>query len=69
MTDYELGAYRFLRIRFHLFLDALYAVAILVSPAVFGITPGNRWPLYAIGVISLILIATTRIRAEGTAAS
>jgi hypothetical protein len=31
-TDYELGAVRFLKIRFHLLLDALFGVAMLVSP-------------------------------------
>ncbi|RCS24503.1 hypothetical protein DUT91_09575 [Phyllobacterium salinisoli] len=68
MTDYELGVVRFLRIRFHLLLDALFGAGMLVLPFVLEIPAASRWPFYLIGVLALLLAATTRIRAEGTAA-
>jgi hypothetical protein len=69
LTDYEFGAVRFLRIRFHLVLDALFGAAMLVSPWLFSFPINNRWPVYLVGVLALILAATTQIRAEGTAAT
>jgi hypothetical protein len=68
-TDYELGAVRFLRIRFHLLLDALFGVAMLMSPWLFEFPVESRWPVYVIGVLALVLTMTTKIRAEGTAAT
>jgi hypothetical protein len=66
-TDYELGVIRFLRIRLHLFLDALSG-AILLLLAVAADLPGPaRWPYYVIGALALFLSATTRTRAQGTA--
>ncbi|WP_276121907.1 SPW repeat domain-containing protein [Pararhizobium qamdonense] len=67
-TDYELGAIRFLRIRFHLVLDALFGVAMLAAPWIVSFPSDARWPVYAIGVLALVLAATTEIRAVGTAA-
>jgi hypothetical protein len=67
LTDYELGAVRFLRIRSHLLLDAIFGVAMLLSPFLFDFPADTRWPVYAIGVVALILAVTTQIRAEGTA--
>ncbi|MFP3547008.1 hypothetical protein SB748_26640 [Rhizobium sp. SIMBA_035] len=67
LTDYELGAVRFLRIRSHLLLDAIFGVAMLLSAWLFDLPTDTRWPVYAIGVVALILAVTTQIRAEGTA--
>jgi hypothetical protein len=66
-TDYELGAVRFLRIRFHLLLDGLFGAAMLISPWLFNFPVDSRWPVYVIGVLALVLTMTTQIRAEGTA--
>jgi hypothetical protein len=68
LSDYELGAVRFLRIRSHLLLDAIFGVAMLLSAWLFDF-PNTRWPIYAIGVVALILAVITQIRAEGTAAT
>jgi hypothetical protein len=68
-TDYELGAVRFLKIRFHLLLDALFGVAMLVSPWLFDFPAASRVPVYVIGVLALAFTMTTQIRAEGTAAT
>jgi len=67
LTDYELGVVRFLRIRFHLLLDALFGIALLLMPLVFEIAADISWPLFVIGALSLILAATTEVRATGTA--
>ena len=67
MTDYELGAVRFLRLRFHLFLDALVGAALLVLPWVVMVANEVRWAIFVIGFLSLILAATTKVRALGTA--
>jgi len=69
LTDYELGAVRFLRIRFHLLLDALFGIAMLISPWLFDFPADSRWPVYLLGVLALVLTMTTQIRAEGTAAT
>ncbi|OHV78830.1 hypothetical protein [Rhizobium sp. LCM 4573] len=69
ITDYELGLVRFLRIRFHLLLDALFGIVMLVLPTTFGIPADVRWPFYVLGVLALMLTITTKVRAEGTAAS
>jgi len=69
VTDYELGAYRFLRIRFHLLLDAVFGMAMLLSPWLFDFPAEARWPVYLIGILALILTATTEARAIGTAAN
>ncbi|MGF9567770.1 hypothetical protein AAIH70_30230 [Neorhizobium sp. BT27B] len=68
MTDYELGAIRFLRIRFHLMLDALFGVAMILLPLTFDMTGAARWPFYLLGILALALALTTKIRADGTAA-
>lgn len=68
MTDYELGAIRFLRIRFHLMLDALFGVAMILLPLTFDMTGIPHWPFYLVGILALALSLTTKIRAEGTAA-
>jgi len=65
-TDYELGAVRYLRIRFHLMLDAAFGIVMLLSPFIFEL-PGTHRPFYALGILALLLTATTKIRAEGTA--
>ena len=67
ITDYELGAVRYLRVRFHLLLDIVFAVAMLALPSLLEFPPDLRWPNYLIGVAALVLVATTEIRATGTA--
>jgi hypothetical protein len=66
LTDYELGLVRVLRVRFHLLLDALFGVAMLAAPTLLHLPDDFRIPVYAIGVLSLLLCVTTRIRAQGT---
>jgi hypothetical protein len=66
LTDYELGLVRVLRIRFHLLLDALFGLAMLAAPTVLRLPDDGRIPVYVIGVLSLLLSLTTKIRAQGT---
>jgi hypothetical protein len=68
MTDYELGIVRFLRIRFHLLLDALFGIAMLMMPWLFDLSNAS-WPFIVIGALALVLTFTTQIRAIGTAAT
>jgi hypothetical protein len=68
-TDYELGAVRYLRIRFHLMLDVVFGVVMLLLPVLLDLPGTRHWPFYVLGVLALVLSATTKIRAEGTAAS
>jgi hypothetical protein len=63
LTDYELGLVRVLRIRFHLLLDGL---AMLAAPTWLRLPGDARVPVYVIGVLSLVLSVTTKIRAQGT---
>lgn len=65
-TDYELGLYRFLRLRFHLLLDGVLGVALLFAPRVLGLPEEHHTLVYSIGVLALVLAATTRVRAQGT---
>jgi hypothetical protein len=67
MTDYELGAVRYLRIRFHLLLDIAFSIAMLILPLLLDFPPDLRWPNYLVGTGALVLVATTEIRATGTA--
>jgi hypothetical protein len=69
LTDYELGAVRFLRIRFHLLLDALFGAAMLIAPSLLDFPADARWPVYVIGALSLLLASTTQRRAQGTAST
>ena len=66
LTDYEFGLVRVLRIRFHLLLDALFGLAMLAAPTVLRLPDDGRIPVYVIGVLSLLLSLTTKIRAQGT---
>jgi hypothetical protein len=66
LTDYELGLVRILRIRFHLLLDALFGLAMLAAPTLLRLPNGSRTSVYVIGVLSLVLSVTTKIRAQGT---
>lgn len=66
MTDYELGLFRILRIRFHLLLDALFGLAMLAAPTLLRLPNDSRIPVYVIGVLSVLLSVTTKIRAQGT---
>jgi hypothetical protein len=65
LTDYELGLARVLRIHFHLLLDALFGLAMLVAPTLLPLPNDSRIPVYVIGVLSLFLALTTQIRAQG----
>ena len=67
LTDYELGAIRHLRVRFHLFLDAIAALAFFVLPSLIDPPDAVRWTLYLFGILSVILFFTTRQRAQGSA--
>ena len=69
VTDYEMGLIRYLRIRFHLFLDALFGLAMLLMPSLLDFPMGARWPNYLIGILALVLVAVTRTRALGSAAA
>lgn len=66
-TDYELGAVRILRVRFHLALDIIFGIIMLFIPTVFGLPPALGSPVYVIGLFAIILAAITKIRAKGTA--
>jgi hypothetical protein len=67
-TDYELGAIRFLRIRFHLLLDAMFGLIMLMAPLLLHLSQHARWSSYLIGALALLLVTTTKTRAVGTAA-
>ena len=69
LTDYEMGLARFLRIRFHLLLDAAFGLAMLVTPWLLDFPANARWPNYVLGVLALVLVAVTDVRALGTAAT
>jgi hypothetical protein len=66
LTDYELGLVRVLRIRFHLLLDASFGLAMLAGPIMLRLPDDSRIPVYVIGVLSLFLSLTTKVRAQGT---
>ena|ERR1700684_2425828 len=66
LTDYELGVIRFLRIRFHLLLDALFGFAMLLLPTLLRLPDNTQTPFYVIGVLSILLSLTTKVRAHGT---
>lgn len=68
-TDYEMGLVRYLRIRFHLLLDAVFGVAMLLTPWLLAFPLDARWPNYLLGVLALVLVAVTNVRALGTAAT
>ena len=68
-TDYELGAIRVLRIRFHLLLDAVFGLVMLAAPLLFDLPRQASWTSYLIGALALLLVATTNTRAVGTAAA
>jgi hypothetical protein len=66
VTDYEAGLVRFLRIRFHLLLDAIFGLAMLFLPSLLDLPAPERPPVYVIGALALCLAATTKTRAQGT---
>ena len=65
LTDYEFGAVRFLKLRFHLFLDASSASRCWPYPGLAWLL--LNWLISAIGLLSLFLAATSKVRALGTA--
>src|ERR1700712_1980749 len=69
LTDYELGLARYLRIRFHLLLDTVFGLAMLLMPWLLDFPADARWPNYVLGVLALVLVAVTDVRALGTAAT
>jgi hypothetical protein len=66
ITDYEFGVYRYLRIRFHLFLDVIVGILLLLTPAILRIPENHHAPVYVLGVLAIVLAAITKVRAEGT---
>jgi hypothetical protein len=64
-TDYEFGVVRYLRVRFHLFLDALLGVMLLASSFLLSLPDDHYALVIAIGTLALILAATTEVRAKG----
>ncbi|MGV1754676.1 SPW repeat domain-containing protein [Agrobacterium sp. CG674] len=64
ITDYELGMLRFLRVRFHLFLDGLLGIALLVFFSLFDLPFSLIWPVYVIGATALFFAATTQVQAK-----
>jgi hypothetical protein len=68
-TDYEMGLVRYLRIRFHLLLDAVFGLAMLLTPWLLDFPANARWPNYVLGVLAFVLVAVTEVRALGTAAT
>ncbi|MDP9840629.1 signal transduction histidine kinase [Neorhizobium huautlense] len=66
-TDYELGAVRFLRVRFHLALDIVFGIIMLFIPTVFDLPAAIEWLVYVIGFLAILLATITKIRATGTA--
>jgi hypothetical protein len=66
LTDYEFGLIRVFRIRFHLLLDALFGLAMLVAPTLLRLPNDSRILVCVIGVLSVFLSLTTKIRAQGT---
>lgn len=69
ITDYEMGSIRYLRIRFHLYLDAVFGLAMLLTPWLLDFPADTQWPNYVLGVLALVLVAVTDVRAMGTAAT
>lgn len=69
LTDYELGLVRYLRIRFHLLLDAVFGLAMVSTPSLLDFPADARWPNYVFGVLAFVLVAVTDVRALGTAAT
>jgi hypothetical protein len=67
LTDYELSLVRLLRIRFHLLLDVLFGVAMLLAPTLLHLPPDGCMVVYMIGALSVFLAFTTKIRAHGSA--
>jgi hypothetical protein len=57
LTDYEAGLVRFLRIRFHLLLDAVFGLAMLFLPTLLDLESAQRTPVYLIGILALVLAA------------
>lgn len=69
LTDYEFGLVRYLRIRFHLLLDAIFGLAMLLTPWLLDFPADARLTNYVLGVLALMLVAITDVRAMGTAAT
>jgi len=66
-TDYELGAVRFLWVRFHLAPDTVFGIVMIFIPTAFDLPGAIAWPVYFIGFFAILLAAITKIRATGTA--
>ena len=65
-SDYKAGLIRFLRLRFHLLLDGVFGVAMLSTPWLLDLPAGSRTPVYTIGFLALLLVMTTKVRAQCT---
>jgi hypothetical protein len=66
VTDYELGVFRYLRIRFHLLLDAIFGIAMLAFPYLLHLPADAHLPAYVVGILALVLTVFTEVRASGT---
>jgi hypothetical protein len=47
----------------------VFGLLLLLGPWLHDLPQSARWSSYVIGALALVLVATTRIRAEGTAAT
>ena len=59
LTDYELGLYRILPMRVHLFIDVFWSLGLLGSPWLFGFAGRVAWPHVVIGLAGLAVTALT----------
>lgn len=59
-TDYELGVFRGLSMRAHLWLEAIAGIFLAVSPWLFGFSDSVSTPHVVIGLIEVALALTTQ---------
>ena len=67
LTDYELGITRMMPMRAHLFLDALFGVAMFVLGSIVAGGSNLAWICYAIGIAAVILSVVTKTKATAPA--
>lgn len=66
-TDFELGIVRFLRIRFHLFMEFVLGIFLIAAPFIWNFPRANVWPYFMVGALAIFLFITTKKQALGTA--
>ena len=59
LTKYELGVVRVLTMNAHLAIDAVWAIALIVSPMAFNFADRVTWPHVTVGIAGLIVTALT----------